>query len=150
MVLETNDVITRLYIRKGMKPISLFVAYANNNRRAIHRPEICLKGAGWYFEKKQEQQIPSPFGPLDIMRARLRRGSEEMLAFYWYKTGSEYTSSYLKQQFGFGLGRLWTGETSCAAIQISTEIKGKEEEEAERRLVEFAGFLLPHLSRCLP
>jgi EpsI family protein len=149
-ILETDDAATRIYARPDDNPVVLYVAYSRNNRRIVHPPEICLQGAGWFFEKRDERELPLRSDSLRVVRIVMTRRDERRLLFYWFKFSDRYTTSYLRQQLWIDIGRLWRGEASGSVIEISTQIEPGKEEQAERHLVEFTERLLPHLARRLP
>jgi hypothetical protein len=59
------------------------VVDGTRNRRAVHDPGFCFRGAGWKIESEQPFALPHGEGRL----VRLSRASETAEAVYWYSDG---------------------------------------------------------------
>jgi hypothetical protein len=59
------------------------------NRRAVHDPSFCFRGAGWTIAATDPLRLPHGEGA----RVTLRRGAEELEAVYWFSDAAQAHAS---------------------------------------------------------
>jgi len=151
-ILETRDVLFRVYNRKEDLPVYLCVVFSANNRRAIHPPEVCYTGGGWEIGEKSfvnsELFIEKP--KFEATKIRIAKNYTKQLVYYWYKAGDEFTSSVFSHQISMALNQILFRDVAGAMIRLSTEIKGEEVDAASKRLNQFAHQVTPLILEHLP
>ena len=104
-ILETKNLIIREYKNSNADSIYLYIIYSEENRKALHPPEICYTGGGAAtILKKTIAQIT------DNLKANMfaiESGQQRQLVVYWFKAGDFNTPSYLKQQLKFVKRTKW-------------------------------------------
>ena len=146
-ILETKNLIIREYKNSNADSIYLYIIYSEENRKALHPPEICYTGGGAStILKKTVAQIT------DNLKANMfaiESGQQRQLVVYWFKAGDFNTPSYLKQQLKFVTDRMFGKRTSGAMIRVSVDMKGGSG-EALKLLKEFCREIGPLLERYVP
>lgn len=143
-LLETRDILFRVYRQPATSPVYLCVVFAQNNRRSVHPPEVCYIASGWEVGEKEIEPR------LKATQILITKNYAKQLVYYWYKAGDELTSSVAKQQLNMALNQLLLGRVRGALIRLSTEIKDETQEEAAQRLDQFASEILPLIQENLP
>jgi EpsI family protein len=81
-----------------------------------------------------------------MVRLKLHFGRRSDLVIYCFKAGPDFTASYYQQQMNIVRNMLTQRATSSALVRISTVIpEGESDEQAERRLLDFARRAMPEL-----
>ncbi len=143
-LLETRDILFRIYRRPATPPVYFCVVFAQNNRRSIHPPEVCYIASGWEVGAKEIEPR------LKATQILITKSYAKQLVYYWYKAGDELTASVAKQQLNMALNQLLLRRVRGALIRLSTEIKEETQEEAAQRLTQFASQILPLVQENLP
>ncbi len=152
-ILETDDVLMRVYKKEQKPTIELCIVYASNNRKVAHPPEVCYKGGGWSLEKKKPVVVLAKSDEYPEFRAVklvLEKGDEKLLVLYCYKCNREYTSNYYKQQINIVKSEIMTGKSTSGLIRFSTVIIDNDEDDAMMRIQGFIIDILPLLTKYLP
>jgi len=150
-LLETRDILFRVYSKPRTPPVYLCVVYAQNNRRSIHPPEVCYIASGWEVGEKKFFSS-SLFDVLPIFRATqimITKNYYKQLVYYWYKSGDAFTSSMIKHQLNMALSQIKQERIRGALIRLSTEIIDETQEEAAERLNQFTALVIPQLQENL-
>ncbi len=144
-LLETRNVMMRQYTRKGEAPVVLCIVMSEQNRTALHPPEVCYEGDGYeILDKKAAITSANPGVMPTANRMVLSKEGRRQLVFYWYKTGAAYTHSFYKQQWDGFIGQLLKSGNPSMLIRISTPLY-PDETESDQRIERFAKILLPAL-----
>ncbi len=152
-ILETRDILFRVYTQPNVPPVYLCVVFAQNNRRSIHPPEVCYIASGWEVGKKRffPSNEVSPVEPFfDATEILITKNYNKQVVYYWYKAGDLFTSSIAKHQWNMALSQLMLKRIRGALIRISTEVKDESQKEALQRLNQFTSAVLPALQENLP
>ena len=100
------------------------VVYSPDNRRVVHPPEVCYKGAGWECSEKvvvQHDGIPP------LVRLKLANSnSRHDIVLYCYKAGNEITSNYYRHQLNIIANQTLMRATSSALLRFSTAVMPNE------------------------
>lgn len=151
-ILETRNALVRKYSTPAGKEVYFFTVYSQNNRKVSHPPEICYTGGGITVldNKPAEIKLENKKLTIPARRLLLDQGRYQQVAFYWFKIGDTFTSSYWKQQVQIALNVFSGKNSSSALIRISTVIKNDDEAQADRDVQEFANLIIPSLFEHLP
>jgi len=151
-ILETRNVFVREYRNSKQEKIHLFIVYSQNNRKVSHPPEICYVGGGIsvlgnvhdYLIEEANQKV------IQTNKLLLEQGITQQVAFYWFKVGDTFTSSYWKQQFLIVLKTLLGQPSSSALIRVSATIGDNDQPKSESIIKEFSAKVVPLLRTYLP
>jgi EpsI family protein len=149
--LKANDTVSRAYTGPG-GPITFFAAFFKSQRGGVtpHSPKICLPGAGWtpVGSRIISVDIPGQKRAIPVNRYVVRRGENQSLVLYWYRTAhyavaDEYLSKLYLMYEGLRYHR-----SDEAVFRIIVPISGSEEaaeEAAIRFLQALDGSLQRHI-----
>ncbi len=154
-VLGPGDFLNRLYLRDGDRAgVDLFIAYFPSQRAGdtIHSPKNCLPGAGWVFESSRHVPLNLPgMKPLQVNESVLAKGSDRMLAIYWYQAHGRAVASEYWAKFYLVADAMRLNRTDGALVRLVTPIlPGETLENARSRTIEFAAHLEPRLRDYIP
>lgn len=151
-VLEASDYLFADYsAAHAVAPVNLWVVYYDSQVREylIHSPEECLPGAGWEFVALERVAAPPVVGvPTDfaVNRARIAKGEEQMLMYYWYEQRGRQLTSETWIRFHLLEDAFLTRRSDGGMVRLMTSIlPGEPEQVAERRLADFFSVFYPHL-----
>jgi EpsI family protein len=140
--LETNTIIMRDYVSSSGMAVQLTIVYAENTRRSLHFPEVCLTGQGW--EVSGESVMP--VGVLFMGKGLILQKSEAREAvLYWFQTGTYCTGNYFLNSYYWAWNKLLLRNPSSMLVRLSTPVGKQGEEVAFQALNEFASALAPIL-----
>jgi len=87
---------------------------------------------------------------IPVRKLSLEQGRYEHVAYYWFKVGDSFTSSYWGQQFRIAMNTFLGRNSSSALIRLSTVMEDDNEAKAEKDIQEFAALILPDIKEYLP
>lgn len=154
-VLGLSDYIIIDYKDKRGRNVELYVAYYESQRKgeSIHSPATCLPGSGWTFEQvgSTTLSMPGHSGSMSVNRAFTQKSNYKQLSYYWFPArGRVLTNAYQLKIFTFW-DSLTRQRTDGALVRLITPIYESEElDEAEKRLREFVGDIVPVLDEFIP
>ncbi|MGH9501271.1 MAG: exosortase C-terminal domain/associated protein EpsI [Terriglobales bacterium] len=133
--------------------VDLYVAYLLNQHALFrHLPEDCLMGSGWNAVESDTTTLALPGGaPFRANRYLIARGDDRQLVLFWYSAHGRRVASedWMNAYLAFDSLRL--NRSDNALIRMNTELQpGEKPEEAERRLLAFAGLVNPLLKSYIP
>jgi len=146
-ILETDDLISRIYSRVGEESIYMSVVFAQENRKVAHPPEVCLRGLGWEVESKEVISIVAGFKVIQLV---VTNGMSRELYYYYFKAGDNFTENYLLQQINVVLSHIFQQKGSASLIRVQTRITGGDILKAKERLNEFSLEMRPYIEKTLP
>ena len=151
-ILETRNVFVRCYTSAQGDKVYLFIVYSQNNRKVSHPPEVCYAGGGVSIVDHTLDSIVVSSKNLlvDANRLSLEKGNARQIAFYWFKVGDSFTSSYWKQQLLIAIKTLLGRPASSALIRISADVVNRDDTEAVRKIKDFAQLTIPLILQHLP
>lgn len=149
--LGVDDYLNRVYSRADGPPVAVYVGYYGSQRQGdtIHSPQNCLPGAGWQPVESGRQMLGEGDGAVEVNRYVISKGLNQQVVFYWYQgrgriVASEYANKLFLMADAARLGRTNGGLVRLITPVLTTSAAATAE------LTDFAGALLPHLSRHLP
>jgi EpsI family protein len=134
--------------------VSLFIAYFRSQRAGdtIHSPLQCLPGAGWLpIDRSQVTLSLGGHAPFPANRVVIAKGELRQVVLYWYwahdrGVASEYWAKYYLIKDSIQLHR-----SDGALVRIITPVyPGEDANAAYRRILPFAGEIVPRLDDYIP
>jgi EpsI family protein len=155
-VLKFSDYIMTSYKNPQGKTINFYVAYYQDQRKgeSIHSPETCLPGSDWEFKEAGATAIPMPKtnpGSITVNRAFMEKAGQRELVYYWFPMrGRILTNLYQLKIYNFW-DALTRQRTDGALVRVITPLyPGESTQDAEVRLQEFTGEVVPVLKGYIP
>lgn len=146
-ILETRNLIMRDYRNPKEDSVYLYIIYSEDNRRALHPPEICYSGGGATIVEKSVVPITNS---LKANRFIIEDKDSRELVVYWFKSTNLNTYSYLKQQVKIVADRMMRKKTYGAMIRISVMIKDNNPNAALTLIRGFTKEIEPLLAKYVP
>jgi len=125
-MLETRNIVSRIYVNPEGEKIGLFIIYSETNRSVFHPPEVCLIGSGMAIVDKQVEQVKAGGMSFSANKLYVQKGNLKELILYCYKAGSLYTSNFYQQQAYLAFHQILESRISGATVRVSMRIKGDE------------------------
>ncbi len=154
--LKFDDYLLSDFRAGSHSPVNLYVAWYDRQRagQSAHSPRSCIPGGGWRITNIDQQIIEGsslPGGKLAVNRVRIESGAQKQIVYYWFQQrGRIITNEYLVKWYLL-LDSLTLHRTDGALIRLIAPVgNGETEAVAEQQLREFAGALLPVLTRYVP
>ena len=140
-ILETRNVLSRLYSSSQGETVHLLVVASQKDRRVAHPPEVCYVSSNYTVlnEREETLQVGQAKIPVKEFIAQDKKNpahSEKVI--YVYKIGERFTTNYFSQQLQFAWDRLTRRESQVLLIRLA----GREQSSFAQFLAE----ILPHLS----
>ena len=159
-LIGAQDYLSLEYMAPGERPISLYAAYYEYQRKAgefAHSPRLCLPGAGWFIEESGVRALQGGPGEggeglrLSLNELVVRRREARQLVYYWYQgRGRNFTNEFAAKFYMIWDG-LWRRRTDGALVRIMAPLKpGENPEQARRVMDSFAMAAFGELQRYLP
>lgn len=141
-ILETRNVVSRLYKNDAGEQIHLLIVGSHKDRRVAHPPEVCYLGSNFSILNKTEDILTFegneiPLKEFTAQNKKLAAQREEVA--YFYKIGSRFTADYFTQQLQFAWDRLTRSDSQVLLVRLA----GKQESSFK----DFFKVLLPHLNQ---
>ena len=133
--------------------VDLYVAHIPGQRELLrHLPEGCMEGSGWSpVESGTTTLAFSGDAPFSANRYLIARGDDRQLVLFWYSARGRRVASedWISVYLAFDSLRL--NRSDNALIRINTQLlPGETTQDAERRLLSFAGLVSPLLKTYIP
>jgi EpsI family protein len=148
--LGTGEFLQRTYQDpvNGGAYVDLYVAYIPDQHVLFrHLPQVCLEGSGWSPVQSGTTTIAFPGdAPFPANRYLIAKGDDRQLVVFWYSVRGRRvaTQDWMNAYLAFDSLRL--SRSDNAMIRMNTELlPGEKPEDAERRLLSFAGLVNPLL-----
>jgi exosortase D (VPLPA-CTERM-specific) len=154
--LKLDDYVLADYVGRGGKPINLYVAYYNSQRKgeAVHSPRSCLPGGGWQlrdFNQRTLSDIEINGQPLHVNRTLIELGDQRQLVYYWFEQRGRVITNEFAVKWYLFWDALTRHRTDGALVRLITALPpGSDEVEADRRLTDLAAQIAPTLARYVP
>jgi EpsI family protein len=133
--------------------VDLYVAYVPDQRAMFHHPpQVCLKGSGWSPLESGTTTVAFPgAAPFSANRYLIAKGDDRQLVLFWYAARGRRLASEDWMNVYLAFDSLRLNRSDNALIRINTELQpGEKPEDAERRLLSFAGAINPMLQNYIP
>lgn len=139
-ILETRNVLSRLYKNQIGETIHLLLVGSHRDRRVAHPPEVCYTSSHYTITNTEDRQIE--VGGLEIpvrefVAKNTKTQDQDEQILYVYKVGDRFTSNYYAQQLRFAWDRLSRNESQVLLIRLA----GPDRKAFQAFLVQ----LFPHL-----
>ncbi len=131
-ILETRNVLSRMYRSKSGDSLHLFLVSSKKDRRVAHPPEVCYISSNFNVVNARESVVVGPDSreiPVKEFTAVPERrpdSPEEVL--YLYKIGNRFTTNYYAQQLQFAMDNLSKNNSEVLMIRLAGRNKAVLEE----------------------
>jgi len=95
-------------------PVIATVVDGNGNRRAVHDPSFCFRGAGWTVAA----ETPLMLAHGEAVRVTLRKDGAELEAVYWFSDGRQAYASPPRYWLDTTLRRLTLGASGPEPVLV--------------------------------
>jgi EpsI family protein len=153
--LGPGEFLQRRYVaeRTQHPAVDLYVAYRPNEHSLFnHLPQACLTGSGWTVVESGTTTLQFPGETaFEANRYLIERGTDRQLVVFWYWVHGRRVASedWMNLYLVFDSLRLNRGDN--ALVRFNTTLRPDENpQEAEQRLLSFAGLVNPLLSGYIP
>jgi EpsI family protein len=140
--------------RTGNGPyVDLYVAYLQNQQKLVHHlPQDCLQGSGWSPVEVSTTTLAFPGDvPFAANRYLISKGDDRQLVLFWYSARGRRVANEVRMNAYMALDSLRLNRSDNALIRMNTQLQpGEKPEDAERRLLSFAGLVSPILHNYIP
>lgn len=140
-ILETRNILSRLYLGPGNESVHLLLVSSNKDRRVAHPPEVCYTSSNYDIVSSQSaefevlgQKIPVK----EFVAEDQNNPAHKEHVLYFYQVGKSFTANYYAQQLQFAFGTLTRQESQILLVRLSGS--------SEKSFSEFLAQILPHLS----
>jgi len=133
--------------------VDLYVAYVPDQHALFrHLPQVCLEGAGWSPVESGTTTLAFPGEvPFPANRYVIARGDDRQLVMFWYSVRGRRVATQDWMNVYLAYDSLRLSRSDNALIRMNTELQpGEKPEDAERRLLSFAGLVNPLLKNYIP
>jgi EpsI family protein len=138
--------------RKGAY-VDLYVAYLESQQKLVHHlPQDCLEGSGWSPVEVGTTTLAFPGDtPFPANRYLIAKGDERQLVLFWYSARGRRVANEDWMNAYMALDSLRLNRSDNGLIRMNTPLQpGESLEDAERRLLSFAGLVSPILHNYIP
>ena len=121
-ILETKNILSRLYERKNGETIHLLLVGSDKDRRVAHPPEVCYISSHYDVVNSKESslKIRGNQVPVKLFVAQdQKEPSHKEQVLYLYQVGKRFTTNYYAQQLRFALDRMARQESRVLLIRLS-------------------------------
>ncbi|MBE8232299.1 MAG: VPLPA-CTERM-specific exosortase XrtD [Endozoicomonadaceae bacterium] len=147
--LGLSDYILADFIKDSNKPVNLYVAYYQSQRKGVspHSPRVCIPGGGWQITDIKRTNLRD----LPVNRIIIKKDEMTQLVYYWFQQrGRKMANEYLMKWFLFK-DALFLNRTDGALVRLTTLVfPGESMDDAEKRIHGLAADLLPALPAYIP
>ncbi len=153
--LGTGEFLQRTYQeRAGNGPyVDLYVAYLESQQKLVHHlPQDCLAGSGWSPVEVGTTTLAFPGDtPFSVNRYLIAKGDDRQLVLFWYSARGRRVASEDWMNAYMALDSLRFNRSDNGLIRMNTQLQpGETPQDAERRLLSFAGLVSPILPKYIP
>jgi EpsI family protein len=154
-VLGPGDFLLREYHEPASGSyVDLFIAYFPSQRAgdAIHSPKNCLPGSGWTPVRADRISVSVPgHAPFPANRYLIAKGEDRELVLYWYLAHDRAVASEYAAKFYLVADSIRERRSDGSLIRVTTGLeRGESLDSAQRRLLSFAGEVVPLASTYVP
>jgi EpsI family protein len=158
-VLGLDDYLSRDYVRADRTAVNVYVGYWKSQRQGdtMHSPQNCLPGSGWEPVSQGLAVLRDPRNPdgppISVNRYVVQKGLDKQLVLYWYQSRGRVVASEYWSKIYLVMDAAKYNRTDAALVRVITRVPGTTpaaETSAEQVAVQFAGALLPELTKFLP
>jgi exosortase D (VPLPA-CTERM-specific) len=154
--LQLDDYLLADYSDGTAAGVNLYMAYYNSQRKgeAVHSPRACMPGGGWQlsdFDQRTLGDVTINSRPLRVNRTLITLGDQRQLVYYWFEQRGRVITNEFAVKWYLFWDALTRHRTDGALVRVITSLPpGSSEAEADRRLTEMAGRIVPILHLYIP
>ena len=133
--------------------VDLYLAYLPNQRALDnHLPQDCLGASGWSPVESSITTLAFPGDePFPANRYLIAKGSDRQLVLFWYSAHGRRIARDDWMDYYLVFNKLRSNRSDSALIRMNTELRpGENPNDAEQRLLSFAGLVNPLLKDYIP
>jgi exosortase D (VPLPA-CTERM-specific) len=134
--------------------VNLFIAYFPSQRAGdtIHSPKHCLPGNGWSPVESNTISISSPgHAPFAANRYIIASGEDREMVIYWYWAHDRAVASEYWAKFYLVADSIRLHRSDGSLFRLITPLQpGETDDAAQKRLLSFAGNVVPLIDRYVP
>jgi EpsI family protein len=155
-VLGTGEFLKRDYsnLESPQPDINLFIAYypSQGTNDTPHSPQNCLPGSGWTPVENKRITLAFPgHAPFPANRYLITLGDTKGVVLYWFWAHDRGIASEFYFKYYLVRDSLTMHRSDGALIRLVTLMQpGEDADDAERRLLPFAGEVMPLMNRYIP
>ncbi len=155
-VLGPGHFLLRVYQSRALQHpyVDLFLAYFPSQRTGdtIHSPKHCLPGSGWLPVESSRVMLSLPGrAPFPANRYVIAKGDDRQLVLYWYLAHDRVVASEYWAKFYLVADSMRLNRSDGSLVRITTPLRaGETADAAQRRLLSFAGNVVPLLNNYVP
>lgn len=122
-ILETKNVLSRVYQNQEGERIHLLLVGSQQDRRVAHPPEVCFTGSHYQISKTTPGELywqgkKVPFKEFVAQKEDKSLADQNVL--YLYQVGNQWTGNYYEQQLKFAWQRLSGQKSNVLLIRLSS------------------------------
>ena len=125
-ILETRNVLSRLYENTSGEEVYLLLVSSHRDRRVAHPPEVCYLSSNYFISHESEDNIAiqGKSLPVKVFEAKGEKDPNlHEFVLYVYKVGEQFTTNYYAQQLRFAMDRLTQKNSEVLLIRVSARKK---------------------------
>lgn len=154
-ILGVDDSFLCTYRTTESRQVQLYIGFYGSQREGdlIHSPKHCMPGAGWNIIDTSFQELTRHNSPLEQIRVNkltLKKGSEKMVALYWFQSRGRFIASEYMQKIYLVLDSITRRRTDGSFVRLITPVMNGDEEKATIDIKDFARLLVPILGEYIP
>ncbi len=155
-VLGPGHFLLRVYRSGALQQpyVDLFVAYFPSQRTGdtIHSPKHCLPGSGWLPVESSRLTLSLPGrARFPANRYVIAKGDDRQLVLYWYLAHDRVVASEYWAKFYLVADSMRLNRSDGSLVRVTTPLRaGETTDAAQRRLLSFAGNVVPVLNNYVP
>ncbi len=155
-VLGPGHFLLRVYQNRALQQpyVDLFVAYFPSQRTGdtIHSPKHCLPGSGWLPVESSRLTLSLPGrARFPANRYVIAKGDDRQLVLYWYLAHDRVVASEYWAKFYLVADSMRLNRSDGSLVRVTTPLRaGETTDTAQRRLLSFAGNVVPVLNNYVP
>ena len=155
-VLGPGHFLLRVYQSRALQQpyVDLFVAYFPSQRTGdtIHSPKHCLPGSGWLPVESSRLTLSLPGRTrFPANRYVIAKGDDRQLVLYWYLAHDRVVASEYWAKIYLVADSMRLNRSDGSLVRVTTPLRaGETTDAAQRRLLSFAGNVVPVLSNYVP
>lgn len=121
-ILETRNVLSRIYENQQGKKIHLLIVSSDKDRRVAHPPEVCFISSNYSILDQEDVAFShgkNKIGIRSFLAKDERNARPDEKVFYVYKVGKLFTTNYYAQQAIFAWNQITRREGLIQLIRLS-------------------------------
>jgi len=128
-MLSESDLLLREYKNSKGTSILLFIVASSTNPEVFHPPEVCFKGSGAQFLKRDFPEIQIGKEKIRVNKLYIKEKEIETLALYWFRVGKKNTPNYYLQQLNMAFDQIMRRDSISAMIRVAKIVENEKIDE---------------------